>query len=190
MSRYSSKCDLFDFMMMSDGDELKAFEIFKKETGGVLHQHRKVTVTELNRDWVAKHSQLTWREEEFVKTLKNGKTRKAINTVYRYWGSEYPTLKKLNKKGVYVTIDIPFETILDLIPYYPYAIAACSHGDGKSLIVLADKPEPDSRFDAQLSRGYCDEPRFPSYYKGELQAHYIDVVNRLSGKEASDGGEG
>lgn len=191
MSRFSGKCDVFDFMMMSCDDELKAFETFKKETKGVLHQHRKVTVTEINREWVAKHSHLTWNEETVVKTLKDGRTRKVTNTVYTYWGKDYPSLKKLNKKGVYVTIDIPFETIFDLIPYYSYVIAACGHSEGNSYIVLADESEPDSRFDEYLSRGFVEDPRFPSYYKTELQEHYLEVVKRyFSGKGLSDGGKG
>jgi hypothetical protein len=54
MSKFSGKCDLYDHVMMEKtypdpnnknilvSDELECFEIFKKRTGGILCQSRKV----------------------------------------------------------------------------------------------------------------------------------------------------
>ena len=74
MSWASGKCDLFNHlsfckMRTIDGsdkkedldkarvlysDEMECFKIFKQRTGGVLHQHKRIEVTEHNQDFVAK----------------------------------------------------------------------------------------------------------------------------------------
>ena len=149
MSIYSGKCDLCDHIAGMGGwydkngnpvkmgdpnveayysDEMQDFLAFKKETGGVLHQHKKMTVTKWNHDEAKK-----WCPEleiiEHKKTVVDNRQKSGLRTetyyTYKYFNKEY-TLKELNKKGVWITIDIHFNTLLDLIPYYPYLITyAC-----------------------------------------------------------------
>lgn len=178
MSKYSGKCDFADNLLSSGKDEMEAFIEFKMKTGGVIYQYRKVTVTELNREWVSKRTDLTWSNHaETVKT-KSGATKEVLRTSYMYYGKEYADLRKLNKKGVYVKIEIPFDTLLDVIPYYPYTFAAHAWSGDHETAIISDKPAYMSRFDDALDTGLASDPRFPTMYMAELQNHYIDVVNR------------
>lgn len=194
MSKYSGKCDLADWIAGQGGwfdkdgkpvefgdenvhayysDEMLDFKAFKESTGGVLHQHKKVKVTEWNQEDVVKHcsglSIIEHKEVVLDKRCASGEKIKTTYT-YMYWGKEY-TLKELNKHGVWVTIDIHFNTLLDLIPYYPYIVCFANGGN----IVISDQSfvikERDSHI---IENGYFSD--FWEYYQKELQKHYIDVV--------------
>lgn len=163
MSRYSSKCDLADTIAGRGGcfdkdgnpvedickgpgvlysDPMKDFEAFKKATGGVLHQHIKVKVDEWNQDYVKSHCPgfdfTKHTEVREDKRCKEGKKEYYYYT-YTYFNKEYKTLKELNKHGVYITKNVYFDTILELIPYYPYIVVTMYSSKDEMHVVISDR---------------------------------------------------
>lgn len=197
MSKYSGKCDLFDYMSGLGGwfdkdgspaalgegpgpyysDEWLDFLAFKKATGGVLHQHKKVALTAWNAEAIKKrcsgfdYKKIVTEVED--KRYKDG-IRKDVSYTYIYYGKEY-TLKELNKKGIYITLDIHFDTLLDLIPYYPYIVSAAAHSPEKTIIYISDLPYPIEERNDSFKNGVILDHRF-QYYAKELQDHYKDIV--------------
>lgn len=198
MSQFSGKCDLFDHMSGTGGwfdkdgnpvkigdpdvhvlysDEMLDFIAFKKETGGVIHQHKKVKVSTWNQDEVAKRCpglEIIPHQEQ------KGKYTKTTYT-YKYYDKEY-TLKELNKKGVYVTIDIHFNTLLDLIPYYPYIVSMAAHSNGKATIYISQRPFPIEEMEDSLENGGTGFDYW-QYYAKKLQDHYKEIVLRYYNPE-------
>lgn len=199
MSIFSGKCDLCDHIAgqggwydkegnpvkMGDGtgayysDEMQDFIAFKKKTGGVIHQHKKVLVTLWNQEEVQKHCPgfyFTCNE----RSIKDNRYKSGIRTEsyydYYYYGKKY-TLKELNQKGVYITIDIYFNTLLDLIPYYPHIISTCACNDDKETVYIGDKPYPLQELDDSCKTGGKKFHSF-GYYAQKLNEHYRDVVLR------------
>lgn len=193
MSIYSGKCDLYDHISGSGGlfdkngnpvkmgqegvscyysDEMLDFLAFKKRTGGVIHQHKKITLTNYNHEEVKKLCpQFDYKEHIKVvpdKRQKSGQREEKYLT-YTYYGKEY-TLKELNKKGIWITIDIKFNTLLDLIPYYPYIVSMSCGGT----VYISNESYVDSNRDDCLEHGYYSD--FWQHYKKELQDHYREVV--------------
>lgn len=198
MSIYSGKCDLADHIAgqggwydhngkpvkMGEGigayysDEMRDFEVFKKRTGGVIHQHKHLKVDEFNQEFIAKKCP-QFKVIKHVnkiedKRSKSGYKEKTTYT-YEYYGKEY-TLKEINKKGIYITVDIHFNTLLDLIPYYPYIVSiAVSSGD-KEKVYISNESFVESEYNEHLQHGW--ESNLTAYYRKELQNHYQDVVLR------------
>ena len=102
------------------------------------------------------------------KRIKNGQREEKYLT-YTYYGKEY-TLKELNKKGIWITIDIPFDTLLDLIPYYPYIVSMACGGT----VYISQQSFVDEELEDHLEGGWYSD--FWQYYKKELQDHYQEVV--------------
>lgn len=186
MSKFSGKCDLYDHMMMKKltpsidnpnllvSDELECFEEFKKRTKGILYQHHKIIVTEQNQNFVKDHCDAFIINTHTItkpdKRLKEGQKICEYYS-YEYYGKHYQTLKELNKHGVYITTEIKFTTLLDLIPYYPYIISSsCSTNDTEH-IIISNQSYPESRLNEMLANSYlpCID------YKKILQNHYIDI---------------
>lgn len=170
MSFASGKCDLFDTMSGMGGwfdkngnlvkmgqegvgvyysDSMRDFEAFKKATDGAIYQHIKVKVDEWNQEYVKEHcpgfdftKHIEIRED---KRCKEGKKEYYYYT-YTYYGKEYKNLKELNKHGVYITKSIYFDTILELIPYFPYIVAVMSYQDGKAYVVISDRSYAETCF--------------------------------------------
>ena len=198
MSIYSGKCDLCDFVMgtagwydkdgnpvkMGEGsgayysDEYRDFLEFKKRTGGVLYQHKVLTVTPWNHDEAMKLCpELEVIEHKRTvpdKRQKSGQ-REEVYYTYKYWGKEY-TLKELNKRKVYVTIDIHFDTLLDLIPYYPYLVSMACSNDGKQTVYISSQSFVDEEVDDRLEHGWYSD--LWQHYKKRLQEHYQEIVLR------------
>lgn len=197
MSRYSGRFDLADHISglsgWSDkngnkvdntysgpryGNEWEDFLVFKKQTNGVLHQHKKVVVSEWNQEQIKNLcSQFDFTEHTKIikdKRLKSGEREEKYFT-YTYYGKEYSSLKELNKKGVYITIDIKFDTLLDLIPYYPYIISVACHNEEGAYIVIGDRPQYLRERDNSLSSGGRVSNYWQSYAK-KLQDHYREIV--------------
>jgi len=197
MSIYSGKCDLADHISGMGGwfdkdgkpvkigdpkvhvlysDEWLDFLAFKKATGGVMHQHKKITLTPWNNEDVKKLCpNFDYQEHTRIvpdKRQKSGQREEKYLT-YTYWDKEY-TLKELNKKGIWITIDIHFNTLLDLIPYYPYIVSMCAHSDGKEVIYISQQSFVDEEIDDHLEHGWYSD--FWQHYKKKLQDHYRDVV--------------
>lgn len=201
MSIYSGRADLCDLIMMqkhrtesgSDkkedleqarilySDELECFEIFKKKTGGVIHQMLKVEVTENNQELLAQKCPAfkvyTFETEKEDKRFKSGK-RKEVFYNYEYNGEKYPNLKELNKKfgGIYIPIDIHFNTLLDIIPYYPYVVAMANMAPDHSEVYISSVSEVIEQRNAGIKCGV--DPTFWEYYAKRLQDHYKTVVLR------------
>ena len=197
MSQFSGKCDLADWIAGQGGwfdkngnpvkigdknvhvyysDEMLDFKAFKESTGGVLHQHKKVKVDELNQDDVAKHCPdlIIHKHEEVVKDKRVASGEKTKTTyTYTYWGKEY-TLKELNKHGVWVTIDIHFDTLLDLIPYYPYNVSIGTRSDDKQVVYISDQSYVIKHRDSMIETGHFND--YWEHYQKELQKHYMEVV--------------
>lgn len=183
MSVFSGRCDLADHILMmkhrtKDGsdkkedlekarvlysDEMECFEIFKERTGGVIYQWADLELTKYNIDTeIEKNNYL----EKYVD--EQGKTR------YKYFGKEFKTLKALNKYGYSFKKEIHFETLLDIIPYYPYIISVHVSNEGKDTIVISNESFVESEYLDHKKFGY--EGAMYNYYKKGLQEHYIDVV--------------
>lgn len=193
MSKFSGRCDLYDHILMEkmypsesnpnilESDEFECFEIFKRRTGGVIYQHQKVEVTEANQDFIAANcKQFEIITQTITAPDRRCKGRFKVKKLYtyNYYGKEYLTLKELNKKEVYIPVPIKFETILDLIPYYPYVISFCASSPEGETIYIANKSEIDYHVDSCLKYGHSLE--FVYYFKKILQNHYVEVVKRLN----------
>jgi len=195
MSMFSGKCDLCDHIMGMGGwydrdgnpvkigdpdvrayysDEYRDFLAFRKQTGGVIHQYKKIKVTNWNYEEVEKlcpqfkaikHTRIVPDKRQ-----KSGQREETYYT-YKYYDKEY-SLKEINKKGVYFTVNIEFNTLLDLIPYYPY-IVCMSCG---SEVVISNQSYVDEAVEDALEAGYF--PTMWRYYKKALQDHYREIVLR------------
>ena len=179
MSIYSGKFDLCDFIMGIAGwydkdgnpakigegsgayysDEYRDFLEFKKRTGGVLHQHKVLTIKPWNHDKAIKLCpELEVIEHKKTVPDKRQKSghREEVYYTYKYWGKEY-TLKELNKRKVYITIDIHFDTLLDLIPYYPYIVSMSCSNDGKQTVYISSQSFVDEEVDDHLEHGWYSD---------------------------------
>ena len=183
ISIWSGKCDLADTIMMQkhrtkDGsdkkedldearvlysDEMECFEIFKEKTGGVIYQYISFELTKYNIEKEIESNKFLEKVEE------NGKT------YYKFFGKTYKTLKSLNKHGYWTTIEIHFETLLDIIPYYPYLISSACYTQDKYTINISDESFVDSEYKEHREYGW-DNSVMKEFYKKRLQEHYIEVV--------------
>lgn len=207
MSQFSGKCDVADLIQglagwrdkngnkvdntysgPRYGDEWEDFLVFKKKTKGLLHQHKKVVVSEWNqKDVKERCPQFDFIEHTKIikdKRLKSGEREEKYFT-YTYYGKDYSSLKELNKKGVYITIDIKFETLLDLIPYYPYTVSVCAGDKNGMYIVISDKPWPIKSRDESLKDGGRLFDVWQDYSKN-LQEHYREVVLKYYNPEGRE----
>ena len=190
MSQFSGKSDLADTIFMQKmypmypdnpnspltSDEMECFNIFKEKTGGKIHQHFKLELNEYNIDSEIKrvnNSNLLSAVTVYETNSKDSKN----STVYKYWGKEFRSLKELNKKGYYATKTIYFDTLLDLIPYYPYTVSFLSGGeDGKLFVVISGQSYVDVQEEEARKYGYDNQ--MVAHYRKSLQEHYIEVVNK------------
>lgn len=197
MSRVSGKCDLLDWISGlggwydKDGNEVKMgqegvsvyysdlmqdFIAFKKMTGGVIHQWLPVKVTEYNKEYVKNHcSSFDFIEHEEIKKDKRTKAgeRKAVSYTYTYYGKEYKSLKELNRREIHVEKDIHFDTLLDLVPFFPYLVMVASFDKEKSYIQISSQSYVDRCFQTNMwesSDKMCD------YYRQELSSLTKDIV--------------
>lgn len=187
MSRFSGKCDLYDHIMMEktydkgsyyDSDELECFKIFKEKTGGKLYQYRQVRVSTINQEELAEKCPKFSYTKNKIKTpdrrTKSG-YREVTAYTYTYYDTTYTDLKSLNEAGgVTISVEIPFENIFDLIPYYPYLIAVSVCNSEKETIYISK----ESFVDAELQR-YLDwsvSNSMNNYYHKELQQHYVELI--------------
>ena len=198
MSMFSGTCDLCDHIAGLGGwydrdgnkvkfgngngpyysDEYLDFLEFKKRTGGVLHQHKRVTVTEYNlKDVEARLNGrlrvIERRQDEAEKRSETGR-RRSVKRTYEYFGTEYKTLKELNKHGVYVSVDIHFNTLLDLLPYYPYIVSMAACSDGVETVYISGESYVTSERDDHYRFGHFGD--FWETYAKRLQDHYREIV--------------
>lgn len=189
--RFSGKADLYDTIMMqhprckngSDkkedldkangyySDELECFNEFKNKTGGVIYQHQEVKVNEQNQELIAKLNKYFKIIE-----LPLEENQRKHRYIYLYFEKEYKNLKEVNKKGIFITKEIHFNTILDLIPYYPYLVTMSSSSKEKMTVFISQESFVDSEERKMLDAGY--ESKLCHFYRKNLQEHYIEVVQR------------
>lgn len=203
MSIYSGRCDLCDHISGMGGwfdkdgnpvdfndpkvrefysDEWLDFLAFKEQTGGVLHQHRKMKLTPWNHEEIKTLCpEFDYHEHTRIVESKKGQREEKYLT-YTYWGKEY-TLKELNKKGVWITIDIHFDTLLDLIPYYPYIVSMACGG----IVYISQQSYVDEELEDHLEGGWYSD--FWQHYKKELQKHCQEVVLKYYNPTESDKNE-
>jgi hypothetical protein len=191
MSQFSGKSDLADTIFMQKmypmhpgkdnspliSDEMECFNIFKEKTGGKIHQHFKLELNEYNIDYELQqvNNPNLLSKVRIYDMLPDGNF--ADREVYTYWGKEYKSLKEINKKGYYATRTIHFNTLLDIIPYYPYIVSFMSGGeDGKLFIVISGQSYVDHQEEEARKYGYSNE--MTNYYRKSLQEHYVEVVKK------------
>lgn len=189
MSRFSGKSDLADTIFMQKmypidsnnphspliSDEMECFNIFKEKTKGVIHQHFKLELNEMNIDKeieIVNNPRMLSKKEI---PWEDGKEHRTKKYVYIYWDKEYNSLKELNKKGYYSTKKIKFDTLLDIIPYYPYLVSFMSSDDETMFVVISVESYVEHSYEE--FRKFGSEPSMYDFYRKELQNHYIEVVN-------------
>lgn len=162
-------------------DEYKDFLEFKKRTGGVLYQSLKIELTDWNIDyWINYYkdsnklckSAYTVIKED--KRYKSGK-REITKYTYYYCGTKYDSLKELNEHGFYGDIEIKFNTLLDLLPYYPYIITMMFSDKDREKVYISNSSYVDMY--TKDVAGYS-EPSFRmiEIYREELKKHYVKVI--------------
>ena len=203
MSKFSGRCDLCDHIMMEkhrtqDGsdkkedlekayvlysDEMECFKIFKERTKGVIYQSIRVPLTSFNIDkeikYVNNPNKLSKIEHVDIvpDKRKKGGTRKKITYTYIHNGKEYNRLSDIQYYG---RKEIHFETLLDIIPYYPYIISMSVSSNGEEFIVISSESFIEEQYQSFRESGISTEHR--DWYRQELQKHYIDVIkNYYSG---------
>ncbi len=196
MSMFSGKCDLCDHIFGMGGyydkdgnqvkfnqegvsvyysDEIKDFEAFKAKTKGILYQHKHIKeVNEWNQEFVKEHCP----HFNFIKHVKNLPDKRSKDNyrseeyyTYEYFGKEYTKQELKKKGGVYITVKIHFDTLLDLIPYYPYLVSV----SGGDTVYITDMSYVDEAYDSHLQSGF-EGAR--DYYHKILQEHYLDVCKK------------
>ena len=159
-------------------DIMECFDVFKEETGGIIYQWVKTEVNIFNQHLVEKKCNgfkvITHKEMKEDKRYKNNK-REVVSYTYEYYGKEYKTLKELNKKGVYIDKEIKFDNIIELIPYFPYLIAASGYSNGKEWIHLSSESYMDKRYKEDIRFGN-DGDYWNHYYRKTLADITKDII--------------
>lgn len=180
MSRFSGTYDLYDFVFShQDGEgEMKSFNEFKEKTGGKIYQYFEMELTESNIDTEIKlcNDPLMLSKREVPSEQGTSRKRRKPKFIYTYFGKEYDSLKKINKHHYITKKEIRFETLLDIIPYYPHAVSMSYTTKDSTYVVISDKSYVDISYENSRKYGYVNELHY--YYTKELQNHYISVVKR------------
>lgn len=196
MSQFSGKCDLFDHIVMeklrtkegSDkkedtekakvlyGDIMECFRIFKAKTGGILHRHIHIDVDSWNQRFVATRCpEFSFREIKTKisdKRFKKGE-KEEVTYLYTYFGKEY-TEKELHKHGgVYIDDPIYFDTILELVPYFPYIVTMCSCDNEKETVYISKESYAEHEHEKMLQSGY--DSKTIHYYRKDLADIYFKI---------------
>lgn len=195
MSKFSGKCDLYDHIMMEKmypdkdnpnilvSDELECFNIFKEKTNGKIFQYKQIKLTDSNIEyWINHENNPELLSRTYVDTIipdKRYKTGFKTKRIYSYthMGKTYNSLKELNNAHYFGTIEITFDTILDLVPYYPYIISFCACSNDSETVYISNNSFVEDEFNQRLSYA---EPNYTIYnhYKKVLTKHFADLVKR------------
>lgn len=194
MSFCSGKCDLYDTMSMCAlhsseknsntlvSDDLEAFEVFKKETGGVIYQPVKIELNDYNAKMECERNKSFLSREEHIeevpdKRCKSGKKIKKYYT-YKYFDKEM-TLAQINQMGYWTKKEIHFDDILDLVPYFPYIISVM-FGDSankKRYVEISSRSYVDEMEEELIQSGI--KSNMATHYRKALKEKYIELVHRL-----------
>lgn len=208
MSRWSGKADLADHIAGMGGwydkdgnpvkfgqegvgayysDELQDFREFKRRTGGVIYQHKYIkNVDEWNQDLIAKKCP-NFKVIKHINKTTDKRTkegyREVVSYTYEYWGKEY-TQKEISKRGVYITVEIHFDTLLDIIKYYPYIVSACCSDGNKMTVYISNESFVDEEYEEHLNHGW--DSTMKARYDKELAEHYLEVVKEYYLKDIDE----
>lgn len=207
MSSLSGRCDLLDHINGLGGwytregkpvkfgdkdvgayysDIYQDFLVFKKKTNGVMHQHKRIKeVNRWNQDFVEKNCPaFKIIEKDHVIPDKRTKTGERIETeyFYEYYGKLY-TDKELKKRGgVYITVDIHFNNLLELAPYFPYIVTCAACDKEKEHIVISNEPWPEEEYNRGLQNGFEHSRNYYVHklaeYTRELTLRYFNPAGR------------
>lgn len=164
-------------------DVLKDFDAFKQKTKGVIYQQQHIkNVNEYNHDLVAKYNKnfkILKHEEKITDKRRKQGFREKIYYTYEYFGKEY-SQKELNKKGgVWIDVEIHFDTILDLIKYVPYHVyQECGSSDGLYVVIGSDS-YVENEYQDHLQYGF---ESLRSHYDKRLRDFYVKIIRRLDYK--------
>lgn len=173
MSKFSGRCDLYDHIYMigckgtdNNTSEQEKFEVFKRRTDGMLHQRIRFELDRFNID----------TEIEIVNN-ESILSKKKVNKKWRYYylGEEYKSLKALNKRGYYCTVDIGFKTMLDLVKYYGCIISSMVSTEDSEYIYIQTEPEVDEKRRHQWFR---KNKMIRFYSEDALTEEYIRLVKK------------
>jgi len=197
MSKFSSKCDLYDSMMTVcacelpkneyEDDltyELRCLAFFKDKLNGYLHQAFKLKLTNLNIDneiklrnnpWIL--SKVAHSEVKSDKRTKTGEKEKVYYT-YCYQGEEYQNLSDIQ---YYAIKNIRLEDPLDLVLYYGFVPGVVtSQKNGKIYMQIANQAEIEKREESYRQNGFSIE--HISHIKREWIDHYNDLLLKRAQK--------
>ena len=168
-------------------DVYQDFLVFKKKTGGVLHQHKRIKeVTTYNQDFIAKKCpafEVIPHVNKIADKRKKDGFREETTYTYEYYGKEYTAKELKQKGGVFITVDITFNTLLELAPYFPYIVSAASCDKEEEYIVISDQPWPEEEYDDGLKHGF-EHPR--NYYSHRLAEYIYEITIRYFNPEGRE----
>lgn len=199
MSIYSGKCDLADHISglagwhdkdgnpvkMGDpnvgayySDEWADFLVFKEKTGGILYQDYLICGVDCyNAEFIKAHNAL-FDFEKHTEKIPNKRSKKGYveKEVYSftYLNKKY-TEKEARKLQVTVAVKIHFETLVDLIKYYPYIVSFAASDNETMTVHISRESYVDTEYKQLLSHGY--ESSMKESYDQALAKHYIEIIN-------------
>ena len=158
-------------------DLFECYKEFKRKTNGTLYQYKNIKVTENNAEFIASKCSdfkiIEHKETKLDNRTKSG-SKEVITYTYEYYGKEY-TLKELDKKGgVYITVEIKFNNLIELIPYLPRIVYVDSCIDQKEIVYISDESYAEEKYNKSLQFGY--EATLIDHYRSELANLYKDVI--------------
>lgn len=166
------------------GDIFEGFEDFKERTGGYIYQKERIEVSLINQDYV-KELCPSFKIEKHIKVEEDrrhkDKNKLVTYYLYKYLGKEFNSLKELNKYGVYVNKPIKFETLVDLIPYFPYIVACHSYSrDSYEFVCLSSESYIDQSYHDSILYGNTSAEELNYTYRKRL----ADIARHIILKEA------
>ena len=191
MSQLSGKCDLLDAIFgmggyynastkepVEFGDEdcrcytsdlLQDFEAFKKQTNGVIYQHKRIELQSWFRDEQFNFIKEHCKGFDFTHLSEEGKSVKISDYNFTYFDKQY-SFRELKKKGVWIEAPIHFNTLLDLLPYLSH-IVSCG---GFHHYVITDESYVDEHRNESICDFAHDDIMF-NHYKKDLADLYMKV---------------
>lgn len=154
-------------------DIMECFKIFKEKTGGILHRHVNIEANANTRDLIAKNcDQFSYRIWGMPVQTKTGTKEKEV-CIYTYYGKDY-TEKELKKHGgVYIDDPIKFDTILELVPYFPYIVTMSYNDKDKRVIYISNESFAEREHRQHLQAGF--DSRTIDYYRKKLAQTYFEI---------------
>lgn len=152
-------------------DLLQDFDAFKKQTGGIIYQHREIKLQSWMRDEEFNFIKEHCSQFDYHCLKEDGKAIKISDYTFTYWDNNY-SFKTLKKKGVWVEVPIMFNTLLDLLPYFPYIVTfSCGNH-----VVITNESYVDSERTKHVEN--CWDSSMFNVYKKALADLYLDVCEK------------